>query len=314
MSKSAPTSEWLWPPRLPAPGIRRAALAWVSDYLELTKPNVTALILMSTAVGFYLGSMQHLKILLLLHTMLGTALVASGTATLNEFWERDIDAKMLRTRDRPLPAGRMSPWKALCFGIALSVIGVSYLVWAANLLAGILATLTLGSYLFLYTPLKTRTPLCTLVGAFPGAIPPLIGWVAARGEITLPACILYLMLFFWQFPHFLAIAWMYREDYARGGIAMLPVVEPNGKSTGRQIVIFSAVLLPLSLLPSLLGLTGRAYLVGALILGVAFLHFGARAAMAKSTMQARRLLQASVVYLPLVYGLMLIDKVVLHTP
>ena len=286
----------------------------VSDYVELTKPNVTALILMSTAVGFYLGSVQNLRILLLLHTLVGTALVASGTAALNEFWERDVDAKMLRTRDRPLPAGRMLPWKALGYGIALSLIGVCYLAWLTNYLASLLAALTLGSYLFLYTPLKKRTPLCTLVGAFPGAIPPLIGWVAARGEITWPACILYLMLFLWQFPHFLAIAWMYREDYARGGIAMLPVVEPSGESTGRQIVIFSAALLPISLLPSLLGVTGRLYLFGALILGLAFLYFGARAAMAKSTIEARRLLQASVVYLPLVYGLMLIDKVVLRTP
>lgn len=285
--------------------------AWfglLSDYIELTKPNVTSLILMSTAVGFYLGSVQGVRIVLLIHALIGTALVASGTAALNEFWERDIDAKMLRTRQRPLPAGRMVPWKALCFGIALSVIGVVYLARETNLLASLLAALTLGSYLFLYTPLKTRTPLCTLVGAFPGAIPPLIGWVAARGEITVSAGILYLILFLWQFPHFLAIAWMYREDYARGGIAMLPVVEPSGVSTGRQIVVFSAVLIPISLLPSLLGVTGWLYLVGTLILGVAFLYYGARAAIAKTTIQARRLLQASVIYLPLVYGLMLIDK------
>lgn len=304
MNKNAPTFR----PLLAACQTR------VCDYVELTKPNVTTLILMSTAVGFYLGSVHTPSILLLVHTLLGTALVASGTAALNEFWERDIDAKMLRTRDRPLPAGRMLPWKALCFGIALSVIGVLYLAWLTNFLASLLAALTLCSYLFLYTPLKKRTPLCTMVGAFPGAIPPLLGWVAARGEITSAACILYLMLFLWQFPHFLAIAWMYREDYARGGIAMLPVVEPNGKSTGRQIVIFSAALLPVSLLPSLLGLTGPVYLFGALILGIAFLFFGARAAKAKSMMQARRLLQASVVYLPLLYGLMLIDKTVLRTP
>ncbi len=289
-------------------GWRPSWLALIADYAELTKPNVTALILMSTAVGFYLGSVQGIKIILLIHTLIGTSLVASGTAALNEFWERDIDAKMLRTRQRPLPAGRMVPWKALCFGILLSVIGVLYLARETNLLASLLAALTLGSYLFLYTPLKKRTPLCTLVGAFPGAIPPLIGWVAARGEITVFAGILCLILFLWQFPHFLAIAWMYREDYARGGIAMLPVVEPSGKSTGRQIVVFSVLLIPISLLPSLLGVTGLIYLVGTLILGVAFLHYGARAAMARTTIQARRLLQASVIYLPLVYGLMLIDK------
>ncbi|MBI2816669.1 MAG: protoheme IX farnesyltransferase [Acidobacteria bacterium] len=283
-------------------------VAAASDYVELTKPNVTTLILMSTAVGFYLGSAHPINFAVLANTLIGTALVASGTAALNEFWERDIDAKMLRTRQRPLPAGRMVPWKALCFGIMLSIVGVLYLATTTNLLASVLAALTLGSYLFLYTPLKTRTSHCTLVGAFPGAIPPLIGWVAAHGNITLSAAVLYLILFLWQFPHFLAIAWMYREDYARGGITMLPVVEPSGVSTGRQILIYSAVLIPISLLPSLLGITGWLYLVGALVAGVAFLRYGARAAVAKTTIEARRLLQASVIYLPLVYSLMLIDK------
>jgi len=288
--------------------LRAGYPAVVSDYVELTKPNVTSLILMSTAVGFYLGAIHAVKIIVLIHTLIGTALVASGTAALNEYWERDIDAKMLRTRQRPLPAGRITPPKALWFGIVLSVVGVLYLAKETNLLASLLAALTLVSYLFLYTPLKKRTPLCTMVGAFPGAVPPLIGWVAARGAITIPGGILYLILFLWQFPHFLAIAWMYREDYARGGIAMLPVVEPNGESTGRQIVLFSAVLIPISLLPSLLGMTGWVYLAGTLLLGVAYLHYSALAARAKTTLQARRLLRASVVYLPLVYILMLIDK------
>ena len=283
---------------------------WLADYAELTKPRITALILMSTLVGFYLGSAAELNFPLLLHTLLGTALVASGTAALNQFWERDADGKMLRTRDRPLPARRMRPWKALCFGVVLSAVGVLYLYAKANLLTSLLAALTLVTYLFLYTPLKKRTPLCTLVGAFPGAIPPLIGWVAARGDITLAAGILYLILFLWQFPHFLSIAWLYREDYARGGIRMLPVVEPQGKETGRQILLYCAALLPVSLLPSLLGVTGWVYLCGALILGVGFLHYGARAAMARTKIQARRLLQASVIYLPLVYGLMMIDKIV----
>ena len=304
MSKNAPTA---WP-------LVAGFQTCISDYVELTKPNVTSLILMSTAVGFYLGTVHSIDIPLLIHTLIGTTLVASGTAALNEFWERDIDAKMWRTRDRPLPAGRMLPWKALCFGIALSLGGVVYLALLTNYLASFLAALTLASYLFLYTPLKKRTPLCTMVGAFPGAIPPLLGWVAARGEINLAACILFLILFVWQFPHFMAIAWMYREDYARGGIAMPPVVEPNGVSTGRQIVIFSAALLPISLLPSLIGVTGPLYFVGTLILGVAFLHFSRQAAIVKTTLQARRLLQASVVYLPLLYGLMLIDKTVLRTP
>ncbi|MCH8266984.1 MAG: protoheme IX farnesyltransferase [Acidobacteria bacterium] len=288
----------------PALAVSRSPLA---DYLELTKPRVTLLILMSTCVGFYLGSVGRLNLSLMAFTLLGTALAASGTAALNQYWERDTDGKMLRTKDRPLPAGRMFPWKALCFGIALSLAGIVLLAWLTNFLASLLAALTLGSYLFLYTPLKTRTPHCTLVGAFPGAIPPLIGWVAARGEISLLACVLYLMLFLWQFPHFLAIAWMYREDYARGGIAMWPVIEPDGKTTGRQIILYSAALIPISLLPSLVGFTGALYLCGALILGLAYLHFGVRVAVVKSTMQARRLLQASVLYLPLLYVLLLVD-------
>ena len=279
--------------------------SWPSDYLELTKPRVTLLILMSTCVGFCLGSAGNLSLPLLAFTLLGTALAASGTAALNQFWERDADGKMLRTKDRPLPAGRMLPWKALWFGIALSLLGIVLLAWLTNFLAGLLAALTLGSYLFLYTP------LCTLVGAFPGAIPPLIGWAAARGDISVVACILYLMLFLWQFPHFLAIAWMYREDYARGGIAMWPVIEPDGKTTGRQIVIYSAALIPISLIPSLVGFSGALYLCGALILGLAYLHFSVSVAKVKSTLQARRLLQASVVYLPLVYVLLLVDKIAL---
>lgn len=292
------------------PGTIQAARRFgIADYVELTKPGVTTLILFSTLVGFYLGTQGSLDLLRLLHTLIGTALVASGTAALNQFWERDADGKMLRTRNRPLPTGRMHAWKALCFGVALALAGAFYLAWQTNFLASLLASLTLASYLFLYTPLKTRTPLCTLVGAFPGAVPPLIGWVAAGGELTLAAWVLYGMLFFWQFPHFLSIAWLYREDYARAGIAMLPVVEPSGKSTARQILIYCAALLPVSLAPFWLGLTGYVYLSGAAILGIGFLYVAVRAALAKTNLEARRLLQASVFYLPLVYGLMLLDKV-----
>jgi len=282
---------------------------WIADYAELTKPRVTALILMSTLVGFYLGSPAELNIRLLLHTLLGTALVAAGTAALNQFWEREPDGKMLRTKDRPLPAGRMEPWKALSFGVLLSAAGIIYLGTVVHGLTSLLAALTLGTYLFLYTPLKKRTVLCTLVGAFPGAIPPLIGYVAASGgDFTLQAGILYLILFLWQFPHFLAIAWLYREDYARAGIVMLPVVEPDGRATGRQIVAYCAVLLPASLLPSLLGATGWIYFCGAFALGAAFLGSGIRAARARTKVQARRLLQSSVIYLPLLYALMMVDK------
>jgi len=280
----------------------------VADYLELTKPRVTGLILMSTLVGFYLAPGGGIDLWLLASVLAGTALVASGTAALNQYWERETDGRMLRTRDRPLPAGRLLPWKALCFGVGLAAAGVAWLAWQVNPLTSLLALLTLVSYLFFYTPLKTRTPHCTLVGAFPGAIPSLIGWTAVQGEISLAAVVLYAILFLWQFPHFLAIAWMYREDYARGGIVMLPVVEPEGVSTGRQIVAYSIVLLPVSLLPSLLGVTGWVYFAGALLLGAAFLHVGIRTAAAQSTLAARRLLQASVLYLPLVYGLMILDK------
>jgi protoheme IX farnesyltransferase len=285
------------------------ATHWIADYAELTKPRVTALILMSTLVGFYLGSPLDLNIKLLLHTLLGTALVAAGTAALNQFYEREPDGKMLRTRDRPLPAHRMEPWKALGFGVVLSAAGILYLALIVNMLTSLLAALTLASYLFLYTPLKMRTPQCTLVGAFPGAIPPLIGWVAASGEFTLGAGILYLILFLWQFPHFLAIAWLYREDYSRAGIVMLPVVEEDGKATARQILIYCAALLPASLLPSFFGVTGWIYFCGAFVLGVMFLHTGIRAARERTKMQARRLLQASVIYLPLMYGLMMADKI-----
>jgi heme o synthase len=284
------------------------AVQWIADYAELTKPRVTTLILMSTLVGFYLGSPADLDFTLLLHTLLGTALVAAGTAALNQFYEREGDGKMLRTKDRPLPAGRMEPWKALGFGIILSAAGILYLGIVISTLTSLLAVLTLGSYLFLYTPLKRITPQCTLVGAFPGAIPPLIGWVAASGDFTVGSGILYLILFLWQFPHFLAIAWLYREDYARAGIVMLPVVEQDGKATARQVVIYCVALLPASLLPSFFGVTGWIYFCGAFVLSAMFLHVGIRAARERTKVQARRLLQASVIYLPLVYGLMMIDK------
>jgi len=290
------------------PASWQARAIGVADYIELTKPNITALILLSTGVGFYLGSPSGLQYLVLLHTLIGTALVASGTATLNQYWEREADSKMWRTRNRPLPMGRMAPWKALAFGIGLAVVGTLYLCWLVNVLSGLLAALTLVSYLFLYTPLKSRTPLCTLVGSFPGAIPPLIGWAGAQGSLSTVAWVLYGILFLWQFPHFLSIAWLYRDDYARGGIRMLPVVEPDGESTARQIVIYCTALLPMSLVPTWLGVTGPLYFAGALALGSAFLFFAVRTALARTKLEARRLLQASVIYLPLVYGLMLIDK------
>ena len=278
------------------------------DFLELTKPRITSLILMSTMLGFYMASPSPFPFLLLLHTLIGTLLVASGAAALNQYCEREADGKMLRTRMRPLPAGKMRPWKALWFGIVLSVIGIGYLAWMTNYLTGLLSAITLISYIFMYTPLKSRTPHCTFVGAFPGAIPILIGWCAVQGQLPVESWVLYLLLFLWQFPHFLAIAWLYQDDYARGGIAMLPVVEPDGKSTARQIIAYSIMLLPLSLIPTLLGMTGQIYLIGAFLLGIWFLYASFITARAKNKIQARRLLQVTVVYLPLVYILMMIDR------
>ncbi len=280
----------------------------LADYWTLTKPEVNFLVLVSTLVGFYLASPGHVKATLLVHTLLGTLLVASGTATLNQYLEREFDALMRRTARRPLPAGRLAPSHALCFGMALALGGGLYLAVAVNLLASLLALLTLASYLLLYTPLKRKTPWCTLVGAFPGAMPPLIGWAAARGSLSPAAGVLYAMLFLWQFPHFLAIAWMYREDYARAGYLMLPPADREGRSMAWQIVACSLVLVPVSLMPAWLGQVGSVYFVGALVLGLSFLGYGARLAASRSKLLARRVLLASIVYLPLVFGLMMMDK------
>ena len=274
-----------------------ASRSVAADFAELTKPGVTGLILFSTVVGFYLATSGSLDYTLLLHTLIGTGLVAGGTAALNQYWERESDALMNRTRNRPLPAGRMAAWKALAFGIFLAVAGTTYLVILVNALAAILAAATLISYLFFYTPLKTRTPHSTLVGSFPGAIPPLIGWAAVAGDLPAAAWVLYAILFFWQFPHFLAIAWLYQDDYARANIVMLPVAEPDGHSTARQIVLYTLALLPFSLAPTWLGVTGNIYLVGALICGVAFLCVGVSTARGKTRADARRPLRASVLYL-----------------
>ena len=278
------------------------------DYVELTKPEVNILVVFTTAVGFYLGAQGAWKVLLLLHTLIGTALVAAGTATLNEFMERDADARMRRNDNRPLPAGRLAPRQAFWFGVALAAGGVFQLALFVNFLSSLLAFLTLSGYLFLYTPLKKKTTLCTLVGAFPGAMPPLIGWAGARGDLSLEAWILYAILFLWQFPHFLAIGWIYREDYARGGIRMLSVEDAQGRATFRQIVGCSLVLVPVSLSPALLGMAGSLYFFGALVLGLVFLQCGVWAAMSRSKTQARRLVHASVIYIPLVYGLLMWDK------
>jgi protoheme IX farnesyltransferase len=278
-------------------------------YIALTKPRITWLILMSTGVGYFFGlATGDPHWILLLHTLIGTALIASGTAALNQWYERDADTLMRRTAGRPLPTGRMTAHRALLFGIVLAVLGFVELALGANFLTGLLGAFTLASYLFIYTPLKQRSHLSTVIGALPGAMPPLIGYAASHGSLTPEAWTLFAILFIWQFPHFLAIAWMYREDYARAGIMMLPVVEPDGMSTGRQIILYASTLIPVSLFPVLLGMSGKVYLVGALILGGWFLYTGVRVAFDLTNIRARRVLLASIIYLPAIYGLMIFDR------
>jgi protoheme IX farnesyltransferase len=280
----------------------------VKDYIALTKPRITWLILMSTGVGYFFGARGGWHWLTLLHTIIGTGLIASGTAALNQWYEREADAKMKRTQMRPLPSGRLSATNALAFAILISVAGFIELFVEVNALTGWLGLFTLLSYLFIYTPLKQRSPHSTTIGAIPGAMPPLIGYAAASGTLTWDAWILFAILFIWQFPHFYAIAWMYREDYERAGIRMLPVVEPDGESTARRILVYSLILIPISMVPKFLAMTGNLYLAGALALGLFFLYAGVRVSFDRTRQQARRVLLASVVYLPILYGLMLFDR------
>lgn len=285
------------------------------DYIALTKPRITWFIVMSAAIGYCFGiplgtfewNSWHSWMPLLV-TMAGTGIIASGTSALNQWYERDADLKMRRTAQRPLPGGRLTANQALVFGVVMAVVGFAVLTLAVNLLSGLLGLFTLASYLFIYTPLKQRSSLSTVVGALPGAMPPLIGYAAASGRLTSEAWALFAILFMWQFPHFLAIAWMYREDYSRAGIRMLPVVEPDGSSTSRQIVVYASTLIPVSLFPTLLGMTGKIYLMGALLLGCLFLYSGVRVAMDRTIRRARQVLLVSVIYLPLIYGLMLLDR------
>ena len=279
------------------------------DYIQLTKPRITWLILMSTGVGYFFGAMDGWTWSVLLHTLLGTAFIASGTAALNQWWEREADKKMVRTQNRPLPAERLHPTRALIFAIVLSAIGFAELSLGANPLTGLLGLFTLASYLFVYTPLKKRTPHATTIGAIPGAMPPLIGYAAAHGTLTAQGWALFAILFLWQFPHFYAIAWMYKDDYSKAGIKMLPVVDPSGDSTVRQILFYSLALIPISLLPRYLGMSGNVYLVGALILGAIYFYSGVLVARELNRVQARRVLLTSIVYLPVLYGLMMADRI-----
>ncbi len=264
---------------------------------------------MSTAVGYYFGHAGRWSFWAVVHTLIGTALMASGTAALNQWYEREADRHMHRTQMRPLPSGRLAPAQALWFGSALSSAGALELGWGVNWLCSALGALTLILYLFLYTPLKQKTWWSTTVGAFPGAMPPLIGFAAAANKLTPEAWVLGAILFLWQFPHFYAIAWMYRDDYSRAGIQMLPVVEPDGISTARQILLYSVLLIPISLLPSWMGMTGTIYLVGAIVLGLFFLYSGIRVSLDRTRLRARAVLLTSVVYLPVLYVLMVLDPV-----
>lgn len=280
----------------------------MKDYIALTKPRVTWLILMSTAIGYWFGTSHGVEWLVLLHAIIGTGLLASGTFTLNQWYERDADSRMNRTKQRPLPTGRITPVAAIVFGMILSVVGFVELYYGANPLTAWLGLFTEASYLLLYTPLKQRSWHSTTVGAIPGAMPPLIGFAAAANALTWDAWALYAILFLWQFPHFYAIAWMYRDDYQKAGIRMLPVVEPDGASTARQILIASVVLIPVSLLPAYLSMAGIWYSIGAVAMGLFFLRAGLRVAKERTILNARGVLLASVVYLPVLYGLMLIDR------
>jgi len=280
------------------------------DYLALTKPEVNLLIVVATFAGFYLGraSAGHdFPFLQSINTVLGTLLVASGTGALNQYTEHHFDAQMRRTARRPLAAGRLKPSAVLWFGIALAVLGTVYLAAAVSLLPSLLALGTLLSYLFLYTPLKRKSPLCTLVGAISGAMPPLIGWAAASGRLSFGAWILYSLLFFWQFPHFMSIAWMYREDYARAGYLVLPHDEHTRvRLVNWQTLLPLLLLVPVSLFPALTSKSGAAYCIGAALLWTGFLHYGARFALRKSNSSARQLLAASIIYLPSLFLLMML--------
>jgi len=278
------------------------------DFVMLTKPRLNLLVLTTTLAGLYLASPSGVEIALLLNTLVGTALVAGGAAALNQVWERRTDALMRRTSTRPLPGRRLSVADGTWFGVLLSIMGLAQLALLVNITAAAVAAATLISYVLVYTPLKVRTSLATLVGAIPGALPPVIGWSAATGRITLPALVLFGIVFFWQMPHFLAIAWMYKDDYASAGIPLLPVVEPDGQRTGRQALLYTAALWPVSLLPASVGLAGTSYSAVATCLGIVFFWLSAVFARHRSVENARQLFLFSITYLPLLLGALVVDR------
>jgi protoheme IX farnesyltransferase len=285
-------------------GLRERALA----FLELTKPRIAFMLVLTSAAGFYMGSSGSFDAVTFFHAMLAITLLAFGVATLNQYIERRIDALMHRTASRPLPTGKVAPNEALVFGLLQCAAAEFYLFLAVNTLTAVLGLVVIVGYVLLYTPLKTRTSASTAIGAIPGAMPPLMGFTAASNRITLLAWALFATQFLWQFPHFLAIAWLYRDQYAKAGILMLPVVEPEGRLTARQIVMFTIMLVPVSLAPFFFGEAGLVFLTGAALLGIWFLWESIRTARSRSNEMARRLLLASVIYLPLLLILMVIDR------
>lgn len=283
-------------------------MARASAYLELTKPGITRMVVVTAAAGFYMGTRGRFDLSAFINTLIGTALVAAGSSALNQLREREVDARMDRTRGRPLPSGRVSPKAAALFSWSAAILGVGYLAWQVNLVTATLAILTLVSYVFLYTPLKQRTSLNTLVGAVPGALPVVGGWTAAGGHIDGVVLSLFWILFLWQLPHFLALAWLYREDYRRGGFEMLSLDDASGRATGRMALLYAITLLPVSLLPTLLRLTGTVYFFGALLLGICYGWMSLLLMREPSERPARRLFFTSITYLPLLLALMVVDK------
>lgn len=286
-----------------------ATRARLADWIELTKPRIAAMALLATLAGFYLAAIGPINSRLVFHTLFGTALVASGASALNQLLERDRDQRMLRTQNRPLPAARLSATEVLAFSVVTGLLGIIWLALTTPPLATALGALTLLLYVFVYTPLKPLTTHNTLVGAVPGALPPLIGWAAASGSLSWGALAVFAILYVWQIPHFMAIAWLYREDYERGGFKMLPVLDPGGDRTARQVLFQSAILLGVSAMPAFLGVAGMLYLAGSVVLGIGFAAAGALLAYRRRDEDARLLLLASVIYLPLLLGLMVADKV-----
>jgi heme o synthase len=318
MKSSAQISVGTWPEHsapalpdgaIPAPTCSSTIRNWAAIYLDLFKARLTFLVLLTTLVGFYIGFRGPVDCLLMLHTLLGTALVASGASALNQLLEQEYDSKMRRTQDRPLPSGRLQPRTVLQVGCCSAVSGLVYLAVLVNVTTCLTGAFSLLSYLFVYTPLKRVTWLNTTVGAIPGGLPPLMGWTAARGELTRDGLALFAILAFWQVTHFMAIAWIYREEYARAGFKMLPSVDPQGYRTGGQAVIYALGLLAVSLCPYLTGLAGLAYLVGASALGLVFGWYALQFRRHLTVSHARQLFYASLLYLPLLLGLMVLDKV-----